>query len=59
MNIKKQPQEVLCKKSVIKNFGKFTGKHVLETLFQGTGLQQVNIRDWWRRWAEIAKKSRG
>ena len=29
----KQPPEVLCKKSVLKNFTKFTGKHLCWSLF--------------------------
>ena len=28
----KQPPEVFCKKDVLRNFVKFTGKHVLESL---------------------------
>ena len=28
----KQPPEVFCKKGVLRNFVKFTGKHVLESL---------------------------
>ena len=30
--IEKQPPEVFCKKGVLRNFVKFTGKHVLESL---------------------------
>ena len=29
----KQPLEVFCKKGVLKNFGKFTGKHLHQSLF--------------------------
>ena len=28
-----QPPEVFCKKSVLKNFAKFTGKHICQSLF--------------------------
>ena len=31
--IKKQPPEVFCKKGVLKNFTKFTGKHLCQSLF--------------------------
>ena len=30
---KKQPPEVFCKKSALKNFAKFTGKHLCQGLF--------------------------
>ena len=40
---KKQPPEVFCKKDVIRNFAKFTGKHLCHSLFlnkvAGKGLQ--------------------
>ena len=29
----KQPQEVFCKKAVLENFAKFTGKHLYQTIF--------------------------
>ena len=29
----KQPPEVLCKKGVLRNFAKFTGKHLCQSLF--------------------------
>ena len=29
----KQPPEVFCKKSVLRNFAKFTGKHLCQSLF--------------------------
>ena len=29
----KQPPEVFCKKGVLKNFAKFTGKHLCQSLF--------------------------
>ena len=29
----KQPAEVICKKSVLRNFTKFTGKHLCQSLF--------------------------
>ena len=32
-NFQKQPPEVLCKKDVLRNFGKFTGKHLCLRLF--------------------------
>ena len=32
LNSQKQPQEVFCKKSVLKNFGKFTGKHLCQSI---------------------------
>ena len=28
--LQKQPQEVFCKKGVLKNFANFTGKHLLQ-----------------------------
>ena len=31
--LKKQPPEVFCKKSALKNFAKFTGKHLCQSLF--------------------------
>ena len=33
MKLQKQPLEVFCKKSVLKNFTKFTGKHLRWSLF--------------------------
>ena len=30
---KKQPPEVFCKKSVLRNFAKFTGKHLCQSLY--------------------------
>ena len=32
-NLKKQPPEVFCKKGVLKNFAKFTGKQLCQSLF--------------------------
>ena len=32
-NSQKQPSEVFCKKSVLKNFAKFTEKHLCQSLF--------------------------
>ena len=32
LNSQKQPQEVFCKKSVLKNFAKFTGKHLCQSI---------------------------
>ena len=32
-NIKKQPPEKFCEKGVLKNFTKFTGKHLCPSLF--------------------------
>ena len=31
--MKKQPPEVFCKKSVLRNFTKFIGKHLCQSLF--------------------------
>ena len=31
--IQKQPPEVFCKKVVLRNFTKFTGKHMCQSLF--------------------------
>ena len=31
--MQKQPQEVFCKKDVLRNFTKFTGKHLCQSLF--------------------------
>ena len=31
--ISKQPPEVLCKKGVLRNFAKFTGKHLCQSFF--------------------------
>ena len=31
--MEKQPNEVLCKKSCLRNFAKFTGKHLCQSLF--------------------------
>ena len=31
--IQKQPPEVFCKKGVLRNFAKFTGKHLCQSLF--------------------------
>ena len=31
--LKKQPPEVFCKKNVLRNFAKFTGKHLCQSLF--------------------------
>ena len=40
---KKQPPEVFCEKGVLRNFTKFTGKHLCQSLFfnkvAGLGLQ--------------------
>ena len=33
MNDKRQPPDVLYKKSVLKNFSKLTGKHLCQSLF--------------------------
>ena len=33
VNIKKQPPEVFCEKVVLRNFTKFTGKHLCQSLF--------------------------
>ena len=33
INFQKQPLEVLCKKSVLRNFAKFIGKHQCQSLF--------------------------
>ena len=32
-NIQKQPTELFCKKGVLRNFAKFTGKHLCQRLF--------------------------
>ena len=31
--LQKQPPEVFCKKDVLRNFAKFTGKHLCQSLF--------------------------
>ena len=31
--VQKQPLDVFCKESVLKNFAKFTGKHLCQSLF--------------------------
>ena len=31
--IQKKPREVFCKKGLLKNFTKFTGKHLCQNLF--------------------------
>ena len=31
--VPKQPPEVFCKKSILRNFAKFTGKHLCESLY--------------------------
>ena len=31
--LQKQPPEVFCKKGVLRNFTKFTGKHLCQSLF--------------------------
>ena len=33
----KQPPEVFCEKGVLRNFAKFTGKHLCQRLFLNTG----------------------
>ena len=33
LSLQKQPPEVFCKKSVIRNFAKFTRKHLCQSLF--------------------------
>ena len=33
LNVQKQLPEVFCKKGVLKNFAKFTGKHLCQLLF--------------------------
>ena len=33
INGQKQPPEVFCKKDVLRNFAKFTGKHLCQSLF--------------------------
>ena len=32
-SIQKEPPEVFCKKAILKNFAKFTGKHLCQSLF--------------------------
>ena len=41
--IQKQPPDVFCKKGVLKNFAKFTGKHLWQNVFfnKVTGLRQL------------------
>ena len=45
----KQPPEMFCKKRVLRNFAKFTGKHMCQRLFlinlQASGLQLYQKRD--------------
>ena len=33
LHLQKQPSEVFCKKGVLRNFIKFTGKHLWQSLF--------------------------
>ena len=33
LNLQKQPPEVFCKNDVLRNFAKFTGKHLCQSLF--------------------------
>ena len=33
LEVQKQPLEVFCKKAVLSNFAKFTGKHLFQRLF--------------------------
>ena len=33
INVKKQPPDMSCEKSALKNFAKFTGKHMCWSLF--------------------------
>ena len=52
-NGQKQPPELFCKKSVLKNFAKFTGKHLCQSLFLNkvAGLRLANLlktRPWHR-----------
>ena len=44
-NSQKQSSEVLYKKSVLKNFAKFTGKHLCQSLFSNkvTGLRTETL----------------
>ena len=36
--LEKQPPEVFCRKGVLRNFAKFTGKHPCQSLFFNLGL---------------------
>ena len=50
----KQPPEVFCKKDVLKNFAKFTGRHLCQSLFfnKVAGLRSATLfkkRLWHRR----------
>ena len=42
--MQKQPPEVFCKKCFLRNFAKFTGKHLCKSLFLNkiAGLRQQN-----------------
>ena len=37
-SFEKQPPEVFCKKGVLRNFVKFPGKHLRQSLLQASGL---------------------
>ena len=45
VEIQKQPSEVFCKKGVLKNFVKFTGKHLCQSLFSNkvAGLKPATL----------------
>ena len=45
LDIQKQPPEVFCKKDVLKNFAKFTGKYLCQSLFfnKVTGLRPTTL----------------
>ena len=45
----KQPREVFCKKSVLRNFAKFTGKHLCQSLTCAEACNFIKKRLWhWR-----------
>ena len=45
LQTQKQPSEVFCKKGVLRNFGKFTGKYLCQSLFLNkiAGLRPVTL----------------
>ena len=45
-NFQKKPPEMFCKKGVLRNFAKYTGKHLCQSLFfdKVVGLQSTSKR---------------
>ena len=48
--LQKQPPEVFCKKGILRNFAKFTGKHLCQRpFFAGLRPASLLIKSFWRR----------